>query len=283
MKEWYFVIDVEKCENCQNCFLACKDEHVGNEWPGYAASMPDESPAWISVRAKERGRYPFIDVAYLPTPCMHCANAPCLDAAKDGAVFRRPDGVVLIDPIKAKGRKDLAGTCPYGAINWNEDLQLPQKCTFCAHLLDRGWVQTRCSQSCPTGAITVRNTEREEMRELAEKNKLETYQPEVGTGPRAYYGHLGHFSKCFIGGSVAIRINGRDECAQGVVATLFTTEGAEIAEQMTDNYGDFKFDNLEANGKKHSVKLALQGYQPTTLVVELKESAYLGVIFLSQL
>jgi hypothetical protein len=32
-----------------------------------------------------------------------------------------------------------------------------------------------------------------------------------------------------------------------------------------------------------AVQLALQGYQPTTLVVELKESAYLGVIFLSQL
>jgi len=33
MKKWYFIIDVEKCENCQNCFLACKDEFAGNDWP----------------------------------------------------------------------------------------------------------------------------------------------------------------------------------------------------------------------------------------------------------
>ena len=37
MKRWYMVIDVERCENCNNCFLACKDEHCGNDWPGYAA------------------------------------------------------------------------------------------------------------------------------------------------------------------------------------------------------------------------------------------------------
>ena len=31
MKRWSLVIDVEKCEGCHNCFLACKDEHVGNK------------------------------------------------------------------------------------------------------------------------------------------------------------------------------------------------------------------------------------------------------------
>ena len=26
MKPWYMIVDVAKCENCNNCFLACKDE-----------------------------------------------------------------------------------------------------------------------------------------------------------------------------------------------------------------------------------------------------------------
>ena len=74
--------------------------------PEYAAPQPGQGPSWIAIQAKERGQYPFIDVAYLPTPCMHCDNAPCIKAAEDGAVFKRPDGIVLIDPVKAKGQKE---------------------------------------------------------------------------------------------------------------------------------------------------------------------------------
>jgi len=138
MKKWYLVIDVEKCENCNNCFLSCKDEHVDNDWPGYSAPQPNRGQKWINIHGKERGQYPFIDVAYLPVPCMHCANAPCIKAAKDGAIYKRPDGIIIIDPVKAKGQKKVINACPYGAIWWNEELEAPQKCTFCAHLLDDG-------------------------------------------------------------------------------------------------------------------------------------------------
>ena len=40
MKKWNLIIDVEKCEDCNNCFLACKDEHMYNDWPGYALPQP---------------------------------------------------------------------------------------------------------------------------------------------------------------------------------------------------------------------------------------------------
>ena len=43
-----------------------------------------------------------IDVAYLPIPCMHCDNAPCIKAGSDGAITKREDGIVIIDPEKAK-------------------------------------------------------------------------------------------------------------------------------------------------------------------------------------
>ena len=66
-----------------------------------------------------------IDVAYVPTMCNHCDNAPCV-AKGGGAVTKRDDGIVIIDPVKAKGRKDLVETCPYGHIWWNEELQVPQ-------------------------------------------------------------------------------------------------------------------------------------------------------------
>ena len=40
MKQWYMVIDVRWCHDCNNCFMSCKDEHVGNDWPGYTAAQP---------------------------------------------------------------------------------------------------------------------------------------------------------------------------------------------------------------------------------------------------
>jgi Fe-S-cluster-containing dehydrogenase component len=189
MKKYRLIIDVEKCENCNNCFLACKDEHVGNEWPGYAAAQPDQGPGWITVRGKERGTYPFIDVAYLPVPCMHCSDSPCERAGK-GAVVRRLDGIVIIDPIKAKGRKDLLSCCPYGSIRWNEDLHIPQKCTFCAHLLDAGWQKPRCVQSCPTGALSFISADDCEMKKIVEDQGREAYNAAGHTGALVYYRNL---------------------------------------------------------------------------------------------
>jgi Fe-S-cluster-containing dehydrogenase component len=122
MKKWNLVIDVAECTNCQLCALAAMDEYVDNEWPGYSAPMPRHGHRWIDIREKERGQPTMIDIGYLPATCNHCDNAPCLKAGgPDGAVRKRDDGIVLIDPEKAKGRKDIVDSCPYGAIWWNED------------------------------------------------------------------------------------------------------------------------------------------------------------------
>jgi Fe-S-cluster-containing dehydrogenase component len=280
MKRWYLAVDVEKCENCKNCFLSCKDEYVGNDWPGYSAPMPDHGPGWITIHGKERGQYPFIDVAYLPTPCMHCDNAPCIKAAQDGAIYKRPDGIVIIDPVKSKGQKNVIKACPYGAIQWNEERELPQKCTFCAHLLDDGWEKTRCAQSCPTGALSMRRVEDAEMKKIIETEKLEVHHPEHKTSPRIYYKNLYRFTRCFIGGSVAVRINGRDECAEGARMTLFNAANEKIRECSADNYGDFRFDYLEENSGKYTLRIAYTGYDTKAIEVDLKKSLNAGTIFL---
>jgi Fe-S-cluster-containing dehydrogenase component len=280
MKKWYLVIDVEKCENCNNCFLSCKDEYVGNDWPGYSASQPDHGKSWIKIEGKERGQHPFIDVAYLPIPCMHCDNAPCIKASKGGALYKRPDGIVIIDPVKAKGQKNVVNACPYHAIYWSESSDIPQKCTLCAHLLDDGWVKTRCVQSCPTGALSMRHVEDAEMQEIIKAEKLEVYQPEHQTQPRVYYKNLYRFIRCFIGGSVAVRVNGKDECAGGANVILFNAAHEEIGGCVTDNYGDFKFDNLEENSGKYTVQIAYTGYDTKTIQVTLTKSLNIGTIFL---
>lgn len=283
MKRWLWIIDIEKCENCNNCYLSCKDEYVDNDWPGYSAPQPSHQQRWIEIHTNERGQYPFIDVAYLPRPCQHCDNTPCIKLAAGGAVYKRHDGIVIIDPVKAKGQQEVVNACPYGAIAWNEELQLPQKCTGCAHLLDSGWKETRCSQSCPTGALTLRYVDETERQEIIKMEKLEVYRPEFKTSPIVYYKNLYRFTSCFIGGSVAVRMNGRDECAEGAMVTLSNSAGGEIGKCVTDNYGDFKFDNLPENSGKYTLQISQQNYKSQTIEVELKQSLNTGTIFLQNL
>ena len=100
MEKWNLIIDVAKCEGCNNCFLSCKDEHVDNDFLPYSVAQPRHGHRWIDIIIKERGQYPDIDVANLPVTCMHCDNAPCIKKAGDGAIYKMSNGIVIIDPVK---------------------------------------------------------------------------------------------------------------------------------------------------------------------------------------
>ena len=235
-KQRYMVIDVGLCHDCNNCFIACKDEFVANDWLPYSKAQPRHGPRWMNIERKERGQFPRIDCAFLPMPCQHCQDAACMKKHSD-CIQKRDDGVVLIDPVKAKGKKDVAESCPYGAIYWNDEEDIPQKCTMCAHLLDNGWAMPRCAHSCPTGAITFYTVEKAVMDKLIADEKLEQYRPELGTDPNVYYKNLYRYTKCFITGGVL-----KDgDCAEGVKVSL---SGDASAEQTTNFFGEFKFDKL---------------------------------------
>jgi Fe-S-cluster-containing dehydrogenase component len=276
------IIDIEKCEDCNNCFLACKDEHVDNDWRPVSAPQPRHGQRWMDIQRKERGKYPHIDVAYRPTPCMHCKEAPCVKAAinadKLGAVYKREDGIVIIDPEETRGMRELADACPYGAIFYNEELDIPQKCTFCAHLLDQGWKAPRCVQACPTGALRVVKAEPEEMSRMVEKERLIPLRPELGTGPHVYYKNLYRFDTCFIAGSVAYEKEGLMECAAGARVHL-VKDGDTVAAAKADAFGDFKLDGIKENGGVFQLEIALGSERKTRVDVEVTGgSVSLGTI-----
>jgi Fe-S-cluster-containing dehydrogenase component len=279
MKKWNLVIDVANCMNCNLCVLACHDEYVGNDFPGYTAAMPKHGHRWVNIHRRERGQAPMVDVAYLPTMCNHCDDAPCAKAAENGAVRKRDDGIVVIDPEKAKGQRRLVDACPYGANWWNEESQLPQHWTFDAHLLDAGWKKTRGSQVCPTGAMRTVHVEDSEMARLVESEGLEVLHPEYGTRPRVYYRNLYRYTKCFIGGSVAADADGVVDCVEGATVSLLRDDAA-IDETASDEYGDFRFDRLDRDSGAYRVEISAEGRPKKALDVELNESTYIGVIYL---
>ncbi len=277
--KWNLIIDVTLCENCNNCFLGCKDEFVGNKYPGYTVAQPLHGHRWINIRRKERGACPMVDVAYLPTMCNQCDDAPCLKKAINGAIYKRKDGIVMIDPEKGKGQKHLVDACPYGHIWWNEALEVPQKWFFDAHLLDAGWKEPRCVQSCPTGAICALKVSDQEMTKIKAKEGLEVHRPELNTRPRIYYKNMYRYTRCFIGGEIAVQKENIIDCLEGAKVNL--RKGSKLLDEtVTDNYGIFKFDNLEEDSGKYVVEIDSEEHGKKTLAVDLATSRYLGIITL---
>jgi Fe-S-cluster-containing dehydrogenase component len=277
MQKWNMIIDVAECTNCNLCTLSSMDEYVGNEFPGYAAPMPKHGHKWINILQKERGQIPMIDLAYVPTMCNHCDDAPCMKADKIGAISKRADGIVIIDPVKAKGQKQLVDACPYGHIWWNEELQLPQSWPFDAHLLDQGWQQTRGQQSCPTGAMRAIKVEDAEMERTARDEGLEVMRPDLATRPRVYYRNLWRYSKCFIGGTLAAEVDGVLDCVEGASVRL-TKDGRTVSETTSDNYGDFKFDKLDENSGRYLIEISAPGRDKKSVEASLGVSINLGEI-----
>ena len=50
---------------------------------------------------------------YVPPLCNHCDEAACIEACKvEGALYKREDGLVIIDPEKCTGCKQLRERLP---------------------------------------------------------------------------------------------------------------------------------------------------------------------------
>ena len=268
------IMDVTRCNGCFNCQIACKDEYVENDWPPYSLAQPDTGHLWMKTQEIVRGTVPKVKVAYVAQPCMQCDNAPCLKAATGGAIYKRDDGIVIIDPVKSVGQKQLVASCPYGAIYWNEQLGTPQKCTFCAHLLDRGWKEPRCVESCPVGALMF--GEYEDLKKTIEAKGAVALHPEYGAQPRVYYIGL---PKTFIAGALVDSSTG--ECLEGADVSAKDTATGKTTATKSDIFGDFWLDGLDAG--TYTVTISKSGMKSTSMQVSLQKSTNLGDIELSPL
>jgi len=249
-----FVIDMNKCVGCHDCQIGCKDEHCGQAWLPYAEAQPETGQFWTELKQFERGSVPHVKVSYQPTMCNHCEEAPCLKAAENDAVYRREDGLVIIDPVKSKGQRKIMTACPYDVVYWNDELNIPQKCTGCAHLLDGDHPikVPRCMDNCHIDVIT-----------FGEESDLnlegtEVLHPEFGTKPRVFYRGL---PKKFIAATVY-----DPDTKEVVIGATVTAQGdAGTFAATTDDWGDFWLRDLpdadwtltiESGGKKKTLDVS---------------------------
>jgi len=209
MVSYGFVIDTTKCTGCAVCVVACKDEYVGNDFPPYSkgqpdteygyygqSAYPDGSPtagvwvvpgqSWMKDSEIESGTYPNVKAQFVVMPCLQCANPPCVSASTGGGAYVRPDGIVILDPVKSVGQSQIVDACPYGRIYWNDQLQIPQKCTFCAQNIDAG-KNPKCVDACPNSVITFGDLSNSSSAVAKAAANAVALHPEYGTLPKVTY------------------------------------------------------------------------------------------------
>lgn len=282
MNKWNLIVDVALCNNCNNCVIATKDEYIGNTFPGYSAPQNAAGDSVVTLERKVRGSAPMVDTVYVPKLCQHCDDAPCIKATgNDGSIRKREDGIVIVDPVKSKGRRDLVNTCPYGAIVWNEKEQVAQNWIFDAHLLDQGWKEPRCAQACPTRVFETVKTSDASIAARAKAEGLEQLRPELNTKPRVLYKNLHRYNRCFIGGTVSAMTREGVDCVYDATVTLLK-DGAAIGNIKTDEFGDFKFEKLAMNGGAYTVEIAHPQFGTKQVAATLgNDSLFLGEIRLN--
>jgi Fe-S-cluster-containing dehydrogenase component len=269
MDKWNLIIDVALCQNCNNCVLAAKDELVGNAHPGYSAPHSPQGHGVVRMERQVRGEGHHTDAAYRPVMCNHCDDAPCIRAG-GGAVTKRADGIVLFDPDRTRGRRDLVDSCPYGAVVWNEAAQCPQTWFFDAHLLDAGAKVPRCVGVCPTSAIEAVRIADEAMAQRVAQENLRPLGAAEPTLPRVYYRNWERIERLFVAGTVLIREAGVVDCAAGAEVELWIA-GSRAASARSDDFGDFKFDGIAPSAGAGEVRATFNGMIAQSRPVHIAE------------
>ena len=225
MARWGMVIDLDKCVGCQACSIACKAE---NNVPH---GSPDEQkfrrePYWHRVITVSEGEYPTARTEFIPMPCMHCDQAPCVTVCPAKATYRREDGIVVQDFRRCIGCRYCIVACPYGVRSFNfkdqieEEYNRPdlppdrevkgmwpfphriqgvvEKCTFCFHRIDEAIregkkvgedVVPACVEACPTKARAFGDLDdpNSEVSQLLASRTSFRLREEMHTQPKVHY------------------------------------------------------------------------------------------------
>lgn len=142
-----FHFDQTRCTGCYTCVVACKDWH----------DVPAGPASWMRVITIERGKYPTPFLAYMISPCYHCADPACVVACPVNAISEREqDGIVVVDGEACLGKDNCQlclEVCPYEAPQFGaEDNAKMQKCDLCIERWQEG-KKPICVEGCPTRAL----------------------------------------------------------------------------------------------------------------------------------
>jgi DMSO reductase iron-sulfur subunit len=174
-----FALDLNRCVGCGACVLGCRIE---NELP--------LDVSWRRILQVNRPRLSGGPTYHLSLACHHCENPPCANACPSGALWKRPDGVVLLNADRCIGCRYCEMACPFGAPSFDERAKVMTKCHLCHHRLDEG-LAPACVTACPTEALKCASQASEEGRRFLPATDVPGFDDPAGAAPGLWFADPG--------------------------------------------------------------------------------------------
>lgn len=147
MKGFSVVIDDESCWGCKTCEVACKQE----------MKAPDNVKLIRVLEDGPRLAGEKLEFIFRVNMCRHCEAPPCAAVCPEEAIARREDGIVVMDYAKCTGCRSCIDECPYGAIDFDPEKGIAQKCNLCHHRIDHGLLPACADNVCLAHCIHFRH------------------------------------------------------------------------------------------------------------------------------
>lgn len=149
VNQYAFFINSDACSGCKTCQIACNDKNDIPEGVHWRRVYEVTGGSW----EKKDGAWSATVVAYnLSMSCVHCIDAVCLSTCPSQVIWKRDDGIVLIDDTRCSRCRRCESACPYNAIRYDPVTDSVRKCHFCVDYLDVGLLPA-CVAACPNRAI----------------------------------------------------------------------------------------------------------------------------------
>lgn len=176
-RRWAILVDLRRCVGCQSCTVSCA---VENRVP------PGQFRTVASDYELVRGGAP--RRAVVPRLCNHCESPACTTVCPTEATYRRADGIVVVNNTRCVGCGACVQACPYEGRFINAETGTADKCTLCAHRIDRGLLPA-CVETCVGGARVFGDLDdpTSAVSALARSAPLQALDPAAGTAPRTRY------------------------------------------------------------------------------------------------
>lgn len=136
-KQYGFLANSRRCVECKCCVEACRAHNGEINGTARRKIVSFESDFGVKL--------------HMSVACMHCAEPSCMAVCPAGAITKRNDGIVTVDPDRCIGCKYCYQACPFSVPRYGSEGM--DKCDCCIGAGIEPGQDPYCVQACAFDAL----------------------------------------------------------------------------------------------------------------------------------